>query len=75
MGEIILLETFSSCPPSTIGVVTQAFSSFRCMVVMGEISQHNTKLYNRVIGSGNKFFQTCNNLWGALIKYSAQDRN
>ena len=30
--------------------------------------KHNNKLYNRAIGSENKFLKTCKNLWGARIK-------
>jgi len=41
----------------------------------GKIGQHNNKLYNRVISSGNKFFQTYENMWGAPIKYRVQDKH
>ena len=41
----------------------------------GEINQHNNKLYKRIIGNGNKFPQTCKNLWGTPIKYKVQNRN
>ena len=40
----------------------------------GEIGQHNNKLYQKVIGSENKFSQTCKNLWGAPINYRAPNR-
>ena len=31
------------------------------LVTDGEIDQYNKKLYNRIISSGNKFFQTYKN--------------
>lgn len=34
-----------------------------------EIRQHNKKLNNRVIGSENKFFQTCKNMRGTGYPY------
>ena len=45
------------------------------LVTDGEIDQYNKKLYNRIISSGNKFFQTYKNPWVASMKYRAQNKN